>query len=93
MVLVGLALVSNVLCWYLRTYSMKYVNPTAVSVIMPFSAVITGVVSVLIGMDALSLEFVFGGLISLVAVILSSIGDIKYEGKIVVKLNNDKQIE
>jgi drug/metabolite transporter (DMT)-like permease len=75
------ALVSNVLCWFLRTYAMNFVNPTAVSVIMPFSAVVTGIVSVIFGMDTLSLEFIFGGIISLGAVILSSIADIKYEHK------------
>ncbi|MBR2449427.1 MAG: DMT family transporter [Clostridia bacterium] len=74
--LVVLALVSNVLCWFLRTYAMKFVNPTAVSIIMPFSAVITGAVSLLVGMDVLSFEFVFGGIIALFAVILSSIADI-----------------
>ena len=79
--IVLVALISNVLCWFLRTYAMNFVNPTAVSVIMPFSAVITGIVSVIFGMDAISLEFILGGVISLGAVILSSIADIKYEKK------------
>ena len=79
--IVVIALVSNVLCWFLRTYAMNFVNPTAVSVIMPFSAVITGIVSVIFGMDTISLEFILGGIISLGAVILSSIADIKYEKK------------
>ena len=81
LLILSLALVSNVLCWFLRTYALKFVNPTAVAVMMPFSAVVTGVMSLIMGMDTLSTEFIVGALISLVAVILSSIADIKYEKK------------
>ena len=77
LLIVALALISNVLCWVLRTYAMKFVNPTVVSVIMPFSAVVTGGISLMWGMDTFSLEFLFGGLISLVAIILSGIADAK----------------
>lgn len=77
LLLLVLALISNVLCWFLRTYAMKFVNPTAVSIIMPFSAVVTGLISVILKMDALSVEFVVGGLISLLAAILSGTADIK----------------
>ena len=81
LLILAIALVSNVLCWFLRIYALKFVNPTAVAVMMPFSAVVTGVMSLVVGMDTLSTEFVVGALISLVAVILSSIADIKYEHK------------
>ena len=81
LLILALALVSNVLCWFLRIYALKFVNPAAVAVMMPFSAVVTGVMSLIIGMDTLSTEFVLGALISLAAVILSSIADIKYEKK------------
>ena len=77
LLLLAFALISNVLCWFLRTYAMKLVNPTAVSVIMPFSAVIAGGISLMWGMDTFSLDFLFGGLISLVALILSGIADTK----------------
>lgn len=79
--IVAIAFVSNVLCWFLRTYAMKYINPTAVSVIMPFSAVITGVISVIAGSDTLTLSFGLGSAITLCAVILSSIADTMYEKK------------
>lgn len=80
--LIVLALVSNLLCWFLRTYAMRFVSPVAVSVIMPFSAVVTGVVSILSGMDTVSGELIYGGIITLVAIILSSIADLKGEDKI-----------
>lgn len=79
--IVVLALVSNVLCWFLRTYAMKYVSATAVSILMPFSAVVTGIISVISGMDVLTFSFVCGGLISLFAVILSGIADVKEDKK------------
>lgn len=79
--LLVLALVCTVLCWLLRTKAMKYVNPTAVSVIMPFSSVIASVCSIVLGMDVVSYELIVGGLIVLAAVILSSIADVKYEKK------------
>ena len=81
LIIIAMALISNVLCWFLRTYAMKFVNPTAVSIIMPFSAVITGLTSVIFGMDVLTFEFVIGGIISLFAAILSGVADVKYESK------------
>ena len=79
--LVFFALVCTVLCWLLRTKAMKYVNPTAVSVIMPFSSVIASVFSIIIGMDVFTNELLVGGIIVLLAVILSSIADVKEEKK------------
>ncbi len=81
LLLLVLALLSNVLCWFLRTSAMRYVNPTAISVIMPFSAVITGVISVLLGMEQVSNELLIGGGIALLAGILSSVADVLYEKK------------
>ena len=81
LLLLFFALVCTVLCWLLRTKAMKYVNPTAVSVIMPFSSVIASVFSIVVGMDVISYELAIGGLIVLVAAILSSVADVKYEQK------------
>lgn len=84
-VLVALALVATLLCWFLRTLAMKVVSPTAVSIIMPFSSVITGVASVLLGMDVLGLEFLIGGGIVLIAAILSGVGDLREEKTLLKK--------
>ena len=77
--LLVLSLICNVLCWFLRTHAMKFVNPTAVSIIMPFSSVIASVISVIIGMDVFSYELLIGGSIALVAVIISGVADVKYK--------------
>lgn len=61
--------------WIVRTESLKYVNPCVVAVIMPFSAVVTGVVAVCTGEDRFSLPLLFGGLIIILSSILSGIAD------------------
>ena len=77
-------IISNAICWIIRTNSMKQIDPTVVSIIMPFSAVVTGVLSVLIGKDALSFNLVIGGILGVAAVIMSSFDDI-IKGKIFKK--------
>lgn len=68
--------VGSALCWIIRTNSMKKIDASIVTIIMPFSAVITGVISVLTGKDAFSANLVFGGLIGVLAIFLSSYDDI-----------------
>lgn len=58
-------------CWTIRTNSMKYVSPTAVAVIMPLSAVVTGVTAIIIGQDEPSLTLIIGAVIGLVAAVIS----------------------
>ena len=72
----AVGILTNAVCWTLRTSSMKYVNPSAVAVIMPFSAVVTGIVSVILGMDTVSWTLVIGAILGLAAALLSSFGDL-----------------
>jgi drug/metabolite transporter (DMT)-like permease len=55
---------------------MKVISPTAVSVIMPFSAVVTSILSCLFGMDSLSKNLLIGGSLCLVSLLISSFADI-----------------
>lgn len=73
---IAIILVSNTLCWIIRTNSMKYVDASIVAVIMPFSSIIAGVLSVLVGMDVLSKELVVGALLGLAAMMICALGDI-----------------
>ncbi len=75
------AVFTAVICWLIRTAAMKYVDATVVAVIMPFSAVVTGILSVIAGEDTLSLTFILGAALGLVAALLSSVGDILEEKK------------
>lgn len=67
--------VSNTLCWLLRTKAIQNIDVTVVSIAMPLSSLITMVVSVLMGTDVLSLHFVLGAVIILLAAALSGVGD------------------
>lgn len=63
--------------WIVRTEALKFVNASVVAVLMPFSAVVTGVVAVCVGKDVFTLHLFFGGLIILLSSILSGLADIK----------------
>ncbi len=71
-----LAVLSNTVCWIIRTNVMKHLDATVVAVMMPFSAVITGIFSIILGMDTLSLPLVLGAIAVLSASILSGISDL-----------------
>ena len=77
----ALGILTNAVCWTLRTSAMRYVSPSAVAVIMPFSAVITGVVAVILGMDTISWTLVVGAILGLAAALMSSFGDLKESQK------------
>lgn len=73
----ALVLSISTLGWIIRTESLKYVNASVVAVIMPFSSMVTGVVSVCIGKDTFAISLLLGGLMILIASILSSFDDIR----------------
>ena len=73
---IGIGVLTNAVCWTVRTASMKFVSPSVVAVIMPFSAVVTGIVAVLLGMDTLSYTLVIGAIIGLIASLVSSFADL-----------------
>lgn len=76
-----LGTVTNAVCWTLRTSAMKHISPSAVAIISPFSAVVTGVLSVIIGMDDVTPSLVIGAILGLGAALLSSLGDLRESAK------------
>ncbi len=69
-VLLGAVLISTVFGWIVRTVCLTHLDPTLVTVIMPFSSVITTVISVIAGMDTLSWTLVVGAIVGVSAVIV-----------------------
>ena len=70
--------VASGLCWIIRTNSMKHIGPTTVAIIMPFSAVVTAILSVIVGNDIFSFNLLVGGIIVIISMITSSFADIKH---------------
>ena len=79
--IVAMGILSNAVCWTVRTSAMKHVSANVVAVIMPLSAVITGLVAVMIGQDKPTLTLLIGALLGVVAGIICSIGDTKESRK------------
>ena len=61
-------LVSVGICWLLRTESGIHLNPMKVSMILPLSTIISGVVSVLCGYDKLTVGYVVGAVMIIISI-------------------------
>ena len=73
--LVGIVLVSTVLCWLIRTACLRRLDPSFLAVVMPFTSVITGIVSVIAGTDQLSFALVAGAVLIFAAIMISGLAD------------------
>lgn len=60
------------LCWLLRTTAVKHIGSVTVAVVSPVSAVITGIISLIMGKDHLSFKFIIGALLILASATISS---------------------
>ena len=70
---------------------MKHVDATVVAVMMPFSSIIAGTLSVLVGMDELTLNLVLGAVLGFVSMLICAIGDIQSYRKIEIRDKGYKQ--
>ena len=60
-------------CWLLRTEALRNISPTFVAISNPFSAVITGIVSLISGLDKFTLRFAIGSVLIVLAMTLSEL--------------------
>lgn len=72
---IATGILSNAVCWTVRTSAMKHVSANVVAVIMPFSAVITGIFAVIVGQDEPTYTLLVGATLGLAAGFLSAVGD------------------
>ncbi|MBP3592015.1 MAG: DMT family transporter [Clostridia bacterium] len=63
------------ICWLLRNEATRHIHPTAVAVISPFAAVLTALISVLGGMERISLSLAIACVLIPLAAILAGLGD------------------
>ncbi len=87
----GFTLISSVFCWFIRVWAMKQVEPTVVAVIMPMSALVTTLISVLRGAENITLSLILGAFIGLAASILSGFGDVYSEKKMRKALSDNEK--
>ena len=81
-------LIISVFCWVTRTASMKHVDATVIAIMMPFSSVITGVLSVIIGYDTISSNLIIGAVLGFSAIMLSGLADVFETKKHAKKVNS-----
>lgn len=77
--------ISTVLGWLIRTVCLKHLDASFVAVATPFTAVVTGVVSILAGTDTLSAKLVIGAVFVVGAILVSSLADSKQKEGTVAK--------
>ena len=74
--IVAYAIVMNAICWIIRAHSQKTVDATFVAIIMPFSSVITGAISILMGKENITSGFVIGVALGILAILVSIFSDL-----------------
>ncbi len=68
--LIGQVLISTVLGWIIRTICLKKLDPSLVSVIMPFSSVVTTCISIVVGIDIFTWNLAVGAIVGVLAMIV-----------------------
>jgi len=71
------AVVVQGLCWLLRNFAVRHIEPGLVAIIMSFSTVVSGVVSILAGMDTFTWSLAIGGVLCAAAAVLSGLSGVK----------------
>lgn len=61
--------------WFLRTEAIVHIDPTAVAVMSPISAVVTTALSVTLGLEEITRSLIVGAVIIIFAAILSSLSE------------------
>ena len=69
------------LCWVLRTISIRNVSAVTCAVLMPMSAVVAALTSMLFRVEEFSWNVIIGGLMIVAAIVVSGIYDVKRENK------------
>ena len=85
-----LGIICTALCWVLRTSCIKSVSAVTCAVLMPMSAVVATVTSIVCRMESFSWNVVVGGLIITLAIVISGVFDAKQERKNLRETLNEK---
>lgn len=81
LILLFLGIICTAVCWVLRTTSIRNVSAVTCAVLMPMSAVVAALTSIIFKMESFSWNVIAGGLIITASIILSGVYDAKMEKK------------
>lgn len=81
LILFFIGVICTAVCWVLRTICIKNVSAVTCAVLMPMSAVVATVTSIIFRIEAFSWNVIAGGLIITAAIVLSGIYDAKMDKK------------
>lgn len=68
-----LGIVVTGLAWLLRNYAQKFLSPIVIGLIMPFSAVVSTIISLILGEEQLTPFFIIGAFLILAAVVVDAL--------------------
>lgn len=82
LIVLFLGIICTALCWVLRTICIKNVSAVTCAVLMPMSAVVATLTSIIFRMEKFSWNVIIGGLIITIAIVISGVYDAKQEKKL-----------
>lgn len=80
-IMLVLGIICTAICWVLRTICIKNVSAVTCAVLMPMSAVVATITSIIFRIEKFSWNVIAGGLIITAAIVISGIWDAKHEKK------------
>ena len=70
------AVIAGAICWALRTIALKHVDINVYTIMLSISAIVTTIISIMVGTDKISADLIIGAVLIILAVVVSGLGDI-----------------
>ena len=71
-----LAVIAGAICWSLRTIALKHIDINVYTIMLSISAIVTTIISLIVGTDKFSYSLLIGALLIISAVVISGLSDI-----------------
>ena len=87
-----LGVICTALCWVARAWAIKSIDAVTVSLLVPLSAVVASVLSIMFAIEEFTWNLLIGGLIIILSIAVSAIFDYRKEWKN-KDINNESKLE
>ena len=91
LIVIFIGVFCTAICWVLRTISIRNVSAVTCAVLMPMSAVVAALTSMIFKVEQFSWNVIIGGLIIISAIVVSGIFDVRREKQDALKEEEIKQ--